>query len=136
MAKQKALPPVPIDEALEYENTIEFEVEPLIAECTADVFGRKLDFLYRADRFTADLVKSNLSVQEALIKLVTNWGLKREGRMVPLTPEGLATVPTSLLFCVWNAIVDDYEPSPKWRSLSPCTSLPAGGADTAPSSTP
>jgi hypothetical protein len=113
-------------------NEIDLDGAELLAPATADVYGKPLDFVYRAHLFTPELIRSGISVQEALLKLVADWGLKRGGVVVPLTSDSLATVATPILMRVWDAIAENYEPSPKWSGASANTSPVAESAEPAP----
>lgn len=109
----------------------------LLAPATADVFGKPVDFVYRADLYTPELLRRpDLTAQEAVLQLVTEWGLTRGGEPVPLTMEAILTLPNVIVLRIWDAIAEDFSPNPKWTAPSDSGSTAAEGADAAPSSTP
>lgn len=81
---------------------------------------------------------------EELPKVLVEWDVRRKGELVPITPDGVGTLPLGLSSAVARAIMEDFgdpkspvatpppdSPSP---TPSPATSSTAGEWATAPSS--
>lgn len=96
----------------------------LLAPVSIELFDRKhkVDFVYRAHLYTPAFLAEGHTISEALIAMVQSWGLMRKGEPVPLTPEGLATVPLAVMQAVWNGIREDFDPNPTWSGGSVSTS--------------
>jgi hypothetical protein len=105
----------------EEKNIVPLDAD-LLASLRVDISGRKLDVIYRASEYTPELLEAGMGFPAALVKLVVDWGLERNGQPVPITLEGLATVPFAIQRAIWNAILEDFDPNLTWATSSSATS--------------
>lgn len=81
---------------------------------------------------------------DELARVVTWWDVVRKGELVPITAEGIGSLPIELGLEIARAIMEDFRdpksplaippPAPPSPTRSPATSEPAAGSATAPSS--
>ena len=136
-------------------------LERNLASVTATYKGQTATVVYYPERVGLNLQRGLAEAAvppyqphvllDELPKIVVDWDIRRGGEPVPITPEGLGTLPLLVTSAIASAIMEDFRdpksptatlpPASPSPTPSPATSAPADGSATAqpspsPSSTP
>lgn len=100
------------------------DLRAMVRETTLDVYGEKLKVRYRLGELTparTEEVNARLKDDSSMaefwartLEVIEIWDLVDDaGQIIPLTPAGLAQVPTPVLSTIYQKVLEDASPNSK-----------------------